>query len=508
MDEKQKRIAKNTILLYIRTLVTMCISLYTSRVVLDVLGVQDYGIYNVVGGMVIMFSVITNSLTTAINRFFSYDLGCNNFEHLKIVFSTSVSIQLLLSLVILIIGETIGSWFLNYHLVIPEERIFAAHWVLHCTLLTFILNLISVPYNACLIAHEHMNAFAYIGILESILKLLFVFMLMAAPIDALIYYAILQVGVALIIRLIYGLYCKRKFIECNYHMILDKKLFKEMSKLAGWSFFSNAFYILNTQGVNILINIYFGVAVNAARGIATQVEGAIMTFIKNFITAINPQIIKAYASGDKQYLNNLIINGAKYTYYMALAFIIPFAMETEFIMGLWLKDVPDYAVLFVRLSFIYSIIDSIGNTGYFACVATGNMKLYTQRLTTIGCLIFPITWLFFELGSPVEYIYIISGTIAFICLFLRLFILKKLIDFNPIDFIKGMIIPAFIVTIPVILLPFIILNKMDEGLSRFLTTIIVSESVLISAIFIGGIKSAERAQILSHLQHLIQKRTK
>ena len=301
-----KRIAKNTLLLYVRTLFIMLVTLYTSRVVLNTLGVSDYGIYNVVGGVVAMFSVISVSLSSSISRFITYELGHGDFDKLKRIFSTSINIQVGISLVILVLAEVFGVWFLNTKMNIPAERMTAANWVLQCSLLSFIIGLISVPYNACIIAHERMSAFAYISILEVVLKLAVVYMLLVSPYDKLATYAVLLVVVALIVRLTYGQYCKRHFEESRYRFVHDKSLIKEMTGFAGWSFFGNGAYMLNTQGVDMLINIFFGVTFNAARGVATQVQNAVMQFVNNFTVAVNPQITKSYASGEREYMYKLV----------------------------------------------------------------------------------------------------------------------------------------------------------------------------------------------------------
>lgn len=285
----------------------MLITLYTSRVILEHLGVDDYGIYNVVGGVVAMFSVISSALSSSISRFITFELGKGDIKRLTTIFSTSVNIQLGLSAIILLIGETVGIWFINNKMNIPADRLVAANWVLQCSLLTFCINLISVPYNSSIIAHEKMSAFAYISIFEATLKLLICYILIISPIDKLILYSLLMLAVALLIRLVYGFYCARNFEECRYHIVDDKKILREMTGFASWSFFPNVAWIFNTQGVNILINLFFGVALNAARGIASQVESAVMMFVRYFTTALNPQITKYYASGEKEQMFLLIM---------------------------------------------------------------------------------------------------------------------------------------------------------------------------------------------------------
>lgn len=383
-----KRIAKNTLLLYIRTILIMLVSLYTSRVVLNTLGVEDYGIYQAVGGVVAMFSVISGALSNSISRFITFGLGRGDLDNLNRVFCTSINIQILISVIVLLLCEAVGVWFLNYKMNIPVDRLPAANWVLQSSLITFVLGLLSTPFNASIIAHEHMNAFAYISILEAVLKLIIIYALCISPYDKLISYSILLVIVSAIIRFIYGLYCRKHFSECKYRFIYDKPIFREMVGFAGWNFFTNAAYIFNTQGISILINIYFGVALNAARGIATQVDAAVRQFVDNFSMAVNPQITKSYASGDIERMNYLICKGARFSFFLLFLFCLPVIVETNYILSIWLKTVPNYTVAFVRLAFVGSLITCLGTTGYTACMATGKIRNYVIWITLSGSMVF------------------------------------------------------------------------------------------------------------------------
>lgn len=295
--DNNKRIAKNTLFLYLRMFLMMAISLFTSRVVLSTLGVSDYGIYNVVGGVVAMFGLLSGSITNSITRFLTFELGKEDYEQIRKVFSTSLNVMFILSAVIFVVGEIVGIWFLNYKMNIPEGRMYAANWVFQCSLVTFIISLISIPYNSTLVAHEKMSAFAYISIFEVVMKLLIVYSLYISPFDKLKTYVVLLLLLSAVIRFIYGYYCKEHFQEVKYHFVYDKALLKQMTSFAGWNFFGQGAYMLNNQGVNILINLFFGVTVNAARGIATQVNSAVFQFVTNFMMALNPQITKSYATG-------------------------------------------------------------------------------------------------------------------------------------------------------------------------------------------------------------------
>lgn len=326
--ENNKRIARNTLLLYFRMLFLMIISLYTSRIVLNALGVEDFGIYNVAGGVVAMFSILSGSLSAAISRFITYELGKNNVLKLKTIFSSAITIQIGLGIVIAFFAETIGIWFLNTQMNIPIERMTAANWVLQFSIITFIINLISVPYNAVIIAHEKMSAFAYISIFEAIGKLLIAYLITISPIDKLIFYAILMCGVAIAIRLLYGYYCKRHFDECRFHFIWNKQIFQQIFSFAGWNFIGASSAVLRDHGGNIIINLFCGPTVNAARGIAFQVNNAIQGFVSNFMTALNPQITKSYAAKNYTYMMTLIFQGARLSFYMLLLLSLPIIINT------------------------------------------------------------------------------------------------------------------------------------------------------------------------------------
>ncbi len=494
-----KRIAKNTLLLYIRTLFVMFISLYTSRVILDALGVEDYGIYNVVGGVVAMFSMISGSLSAAISRFITYELGKGNRDKLHVIFCTSVNIQIGISLIVILLGCTIGLWFLNSYMNIPDGRMDAANWVFVCSLLMFCVNLISVPYNACIIAHERMSAFAYISILEAVLKLLICYLILVSPLDRLISYAILLVLVAIIIRTIYGLYCSRNFEECHYKFTHDKTQLRSMAGFAGWSFLTNACYMFNTQGVNILINLFFSVTQNAARGIATQVEAAIMQFVNNFTTAINPQITKSYAAGRKDEMFTLVCRGAKFSYFLLLVFSLPVMLETEYLLALWLREVPESTVVFLRLANVASMINILGNTGYTACLATGDIKRYVIRLSTIGCLAYPLTWVVFELGFHAESSYIVFAFVYTLVNAVRLYIMRGLLGFPTMLFIREVICKISIVTAVALLLPLIAELYLEQSFLKFVFVSLISVTSSVSAIYFLGLNNNERTFVSSQI---------
>ena len=505
ISENNKRIAKNTLLLYIRTLFVMAISLYTSRIILDVLGVSDYGIYNVVSGTVAMLSVISGSLSQAISRFITFELGHGDKIRLQKIFASSIVVEIGLSIIVVIIGEVVGIWFLYSYMNIPQDRIEAALWVLHCSLASFIINLISVPYNATIIAHEHMSAFAYISILDVFLKLCIAYILLFSGFDKLILYAILIVVVALIVRSIYGLYCHRHFEETRGKLLFDRILFKEMSVFAGWKFLSDSSYILSTQGVNMLINVYFGVTLNAARGISTQAQSAVMQFVNSFTTSINPQITKYYASGDMDDMYKLVCMGTKYSFYLMLLFAVPFICEANYVLSLWLKTVPPFTTIFLQLSLLGSMMILLGNGLLTAIQATGKIKRYAIWVSVETNLILPFSWICFACGLSATSTYIIFIFIYFLLNFVRLFIAKGLMNFPTIFFIKEVLIKVFIVTPFVFILPLSIVKLLEPSFIRLILTCLIS---LISTVFIIatiGMKREERKYILSKIKNKLKK---
>lgn len=446
-SENNKRIAKNTLLLYFRMLLLMAVSLYTSRVVLNALGVEDFGIYNVVGGVVTMFTIISGSLSASISRFITFELGKGDGNNLRKTFSAAITIQLFLSLVIVILIESIGVWFLNTKMTIPADRLIAANWVLQFSIVTFVINLISVPYNATIIAHERMSAFAYISIFEAIGKLTIAFLIIISPIDRLVFYAILMCVVAVFIRLIYGYYCKKHFSECIYHFHWDEELLKNMFSFAGWNFIGASAGVLRTQGINILLNIYFDPIVNAARGVAVQVNNAVSSFSTNFLMAVNPQIIKSYSKQDIERTYMLAMYGARFSFLLLSVISLPIICETEYILRLWLKIVPDYAVVFVRLTLILTIVEVVSLPLVTFQQATGKIRNYQIVVGTLHMLNFPVSFVFLHMGYTPKIVYIVAICLAMISLYARLYMLKLVIDISIMKFNKDVVVRVLLVAL-------------------------------------------------------------
>lgn len=503
--QNNKRIAKNTLLLYMRTLFIMLVTLYTSRIVLNTLGVSDYGVYNVVGGIVAMFGFINSSMSSATQRYITFALGKNDTTQLRKVFSTALQIHILISVLIVILGETIGLWFMYEKMQIPANRIDAAFWVLQCSIISTVVMIISVPYNADIIAHEKMSAFAYISILEAILRLSVVYLLLIFSYDKLILYAFLILVVQIFIRFCYSHYCNKHFPESKYCHVWDKSLFKEMTYFAGWSMFGNLSAVLFGQGLNMLLNVFFGPIVNAARAIAVQVQNAIQQFVGNFQMALNPQITKTYAKNELDEMRKLIFRSARFSFYLLFLLSLPILFETNFILTIWLKTVPDNSVIFLRIMICTSLIYTLANPLITANQATGKVKKYQAVCGTILLMILPVSYICLYLGYPAYSVFIVHFIMESITQIARMFMLRSLIGIRIIDYIKNIYIRVIIVIILSIIAPYIIYTNMNDTTMRFfLVCITCLLSVSLISYYIGLSKN-EKDFIYSKIKIIYKK---
>ena len=502
----KKRLAKNTLLLYIRTIIVMCVSLFTSREVLRILGVEDYGIYNVVGGFVTMFSLISGSLSSAISRFITYELGKKEDQKLNEVFCTSVNIQIILSVIVIIAAEIFGVWFLNTQMNIPEPRMEVANWLLQFSIITFVVNLISIPYNASIIAHEDMNVFAYISLLEAGLKLVILYLLIISPFDKLASYGFYLVLVSLLIRLIYGIYCKRRYQECHYRVIVDKLIMKKMFHYAGWNVVGASPYMFNTNGIDLISNIFFGVHVNAARGIALQASNAVRQFVYNFTTALNPQIIKTYAAGEREECFSTVNMGAKFSSYMMLFFAVPLIIDADCVLYLWLNTVTEHTSLFFRLSMISIIMEMPCTTLATLAISTDNVRKYFIWMGVWSGLIFPISFLCFYLGAPAFTSYVVYIIMYFLMIFLRLILLRETVQFPIARFFSQVLFPIFRVMIFAFSMPLLVWYFLDESFVRLVMITIVSSLSIVIGVYFMGLLPNEKNTIVRMIRSKILKR--
>lgn len=484
----------------------LLISLYTSRVVLNTLGVEDFGVYEVVGGVVAMFSILSSSLSTAISRFITFSLGKNDLEESKKIYSTSIIIQVLLAIVIALLIEVLGVWYLHHKMNLPLGRMNAAFWVLQCTIALFGLSLIYVPFEAEIVAHEDMKVFALFSIIDAVAALLIVLLIRILPADKLILYAVLNLISYLLMRILYVLYCKRHYQECHFTRKLDYSLLKELGSFTGWHLLGESAWIINNQGVTLLVNFYFGVAMNTARGLATRVFGLVNKFSLNFMAALSPQITKTYAEGDLKSMHSLIFRGTKLSYYLMLLLAIPILAETPIVLRLWLKTVPDHAVLFARLSVISALIIVLGTPLVKAQLATGCLRKYQIVISACTIGVFPLTWIAYKCGLPAEWAYHIFNLVYFIVLFVRIYLVKDLIDLPWKKFLTDVYLRVFVVSFIAAILPFILCRIQPESIWRLFEVTAVSVLSVCTTVYVFGINGEERALVLSYVKRLIKRK--
>lgn len=500
-----KRIAKNTILLYFRMLLMMAVNLYTSRVILQVLGVEDYGIYNAVGGIVAIFNIIRGSLSTATQRFITHALGKNDEDYISRVFSTSMFMHIALCLIIIILAETIGLWLLENKMIIPADRKVAAMWVYQCSILSSLIMIISIPYNATIIAHEKMGAFAAISLIEVLLKLGIVYLLLVFSADKLIVYSILMIVIQMIIRFCYTRYCIRNFKETKIRYIKDTKLIKEIGLFSSWSVMGNAAYVSCTQGLNILLNMFFSPVVNAARGIAVQIQSAVWQFVMNFQTAFNPQITKSYAAGDLNYMHRLVFTSSRFSFYLIFIISLPILIECETILRIWLGIVPEYTVTFSRIILVTCWINAVANPLIVAVKATGKIKTFELIIGIITILTLPISYIFLKMGYPPYSVFVINLIIEIIAHIARIYITSRLISFSTYKYVKEVIFRCLITAFISIPLPFFLHEQMEKSMITLIWICFISIITSCSAIYIIGLQKNERTYINSKVSQMLHK---
>jgi O-antigen/teichoic acid export membrane protein len=504
-SESSKRIAKNTSMLYIRMLLTMAVSLYTSRVVLDTLGVVDFGVYNVVGGIVMMFSFINSAMSSATQRFLSFELGKGDNIQFNRVFSMSVNIHLLIAGIVFILAETLGLWFLNAKLVIPADRMVASNWVYQFSIFAIILSIVSVPYNAVIVAYERMNVYAYISVIEVVLRLMIVFALVWIGFDKLKLYAVLVFCVTTFIFFIYRFYHKQNFPDLNYQFYWDKSQYKTLINYAAWNLFGNIASVTMSQGINIMLNLHFGPAVNAARAIAFQVNSAVGSFVTNFQLALNPQIIKAYAAEDLNYMHKLIFQGAKFSFFLFFTISMPIILETEYILKLWLKLVPEYTVIFTQLVIVNVLLDTLSGPLMTAAQATGKIRLYQAVVGFLLLLILPVSWIFICFGFEPQITLYVSITISLIAFFARLKIISPLVKMPISNYVTNVVFRILMVVTLSTVLPLIIKTTLPQGLGRLMIISSFSLISVIFTIFTVGLTKGERVFVQNRSRQLFAK---
>lgn len=491
-SEDNKRIAKNTLLLYLRMIVTMGVGFYTSRVVIDALGFVDYGIYNVVGGIVSTMSFLNGSMAGATQRWITIAIGEGNLEYLKKVFSIGISAQVIIAVIFFIIVESAGLWYLYYYAVIPEDRVNASFWVFQISALSMVLSVLNVPFKGAIMAHEKMGAFALFSIIDVAMKLIICYMLYTTKFDRLIVYALLLFLTYLIIFFIEQIYCHWKFDEARFRFGWDKSILKQMWSLAFWSLSGNVAYLGYTQGVTLLINLFFGPTMNAAAGIAAQAGNIINQFSMNFQTAMNPQITKNYARKNYSDMHDLVFRSSKFSYFLMLIFVVPLFFEAKLLLGIWLKEVPDHAVNFLRIGLFISMFTAVRNPLITSAQANGDLKKYQFVVIPILLMVTPISYVVLKLGGIPETTSIVMLIILIIAVFASAYMLKNMVYLNFTAFVKEVMLKILKVTLYAFSLPTLLFFVMDYGYVRFfvLSTIAVISSVL--SIYFVGLTISER----------------
>lgn len=507
MSVNKAIIAKNTVMLYIRMIFVMGASLFTTRVVLQNLGVEDYGIFNVVAGVVTMFAFLNSSMASASQRFISFELGINDEKRINTVYCQSVIIHWVIGLLIILLAETIGLWFVYNKLTIPEDRFTSAIWVYQLSILSFLFQVINVPDQASIIAHEKMSIYAWVSIFDVSLKLCIAYLISISPFDKLTYYAFLILVNSVLMFFFYRIYTKRHFKECHFHFVLDREKFKEMFSFAGWNIIGDMAFTLRTQGSNILLNMFFGPVVNAARGVAHQVDGAVDQFVTNFQTASNPQIIKSYAQEEYDDTMKLVCQCSKFSFYLIIIITFPIIYQIDFILSLWLTNVPSYTAIFIQLILINGIIDSLSKALKTYIKATGRVKWYMIIQGGFYLLALPFIYLFLKFSYPPESSIIVLIVFTFLGTFLRIaFINYTAKGFSIKYYLKTVFIPALLVAFFAIL-SCSLYSMVFDTVSLLCLCVNSMMMVLIIAViaFLAGMNKSEKKNLVSLFNKSLEK---
>ncbi|MBQ7622256.1 MAG: lipopolysaccharide biosynthesis protein [Bacteroidales bacterium] len=500
VSTSNRTIARNTMLLYLRQFIILAISLYTSRLVLATLGVSDYGIYNVVGSVVTMFVFIRSAMGNATNRYIAFAIGKGETDRLKTIFSTCLYVHLLLALIIVLLTETVGLWLLYNKLDIPDGRMNAAFWVMQFSILTCAVGVLCVPYDAEMIAHEKMGAFAFLSIVEVTMKLLLVYLLRVIPFDRLIFYGLFLLLVQLMNRVIYGVYCWRKFPETRNAGRRDPALIKEMFGFAGWNLLGNMAAIVCAPLINVFLNMFFGPVVNAARGVALQVQGAVRSFISNFQLAVIPQITKNYASGNLERMKTLIISSSKLSFFLFLIMAMPLFLEADSLLSVWLVKVPEHSVNFMRLVLLVMLAESWEQPLHNANLATGKIKVFQTAKGVSLLMTLPLSYLALKLGAPAESVFVIQLLVTLSSLIIQLFILRPQLGLSLRKYFSEVFGRTFIVTLVSAVLPVLSLRFFGDGAAAVIAVILISVLSVCVTVYYLGLNAPEKDFVRGYIR--------
>ena len=493
--DNSKRIAKNTLLLYFRMILIMIVSLYTSRVILEILGVTDFGIYNLVAGIVVLFSFLNNSMISATQRYLSISIGEDDREHIQQVFSTSLLSVFILILVLILLTETIGLWIVNKGLDIPSERLYVTNIIYQIAIVTMCVNIFRVPYHASIISNERMNFYAYVSILEAILKLVIVWILLLSDLDKLILYSVLLLGVNVFINLIFIYYCITYLDSNKFLLYRNCTLLKEMLSFTSWNMFGGIADIGYKQGTNIILNVFCGVALNATSGIINQIRTAVFSFVGNLQSAANPQIIKSYAAGDFRYFRTLVCRISKYSYFLMLIIAIPLLFNVDLVLNLWLGTPPPYTETFTVLTLIFCLVDSLTGPLWVSMQASGYIKSYQIVISICLLMNLPISYLFLSWGYPPLCVLIIQIIVALFTFIIRIVFLQRYLHISILFYFREVLFPICIVTTTSLILPVIISILYDNEYTRLVLICFSTIGTLVS-IYLLGISKDEKSFLI------------
>lgn len=505
MNADSNRIAKNTILLYIRQIVVLALGLYTTRLTLKVLGETDFGVYAAVGGITSLLTILTSSLSSGTQRFITFELGTGNKQKLSRIYVTSVNIHIILSVFLLIIGETVGTWFVLNRMTIPEERLITAFWIFQITLLNSVITLINVPNNAEIVAHEDMGIFAILTIVDSVLKLVAVILLFFITWDKLIVYSFSLFIIQFINRSLCFWYCKHHYEEARYYALWDKPLLKDMLRLSGWAGLTHLCVAGFIQGVNILLNLFFGPVMNAAYTVAMQAYSGIRSFCSNFQLAANPQITKLFSNGELNKMHKLICSVCKMSFFLIFFLSLPFLLNANFILQIWLGDVPNHAVSFFILLLIFAYIDVFAYPLDIAAQASGKLKTYSLAVSIGVIVVLPISYIAYVFGAVAESIYFVAIIMASITMLVRVKLLSKLIDLRPSFFISHVIIRLILTTFFSLIVPVVFSFFVSTSLISVVISFIISFISVAISVYLVGLDVFERQLVVNLLSSLKQK---
>ena len=505
-NSSNKRIVKNTMFLYVRMMVVMIVALFTSRIILNTLGATDYGIYNVVGGIVTIVAFLNSALGGSTSRYLTFALGEGILEKQKITFGAALNLHICIALLVLIVGETIGLWFFYEKMIIPEDRVSAALWVYQFSIVTTMISFTQVPYNASLIAHEKMSIYAYVGLYEAFSRLAIAYLITISPIDNLVFYGSLLLLNTIVVQMFYRWYAVKNFSECRFSLVKDKALYKQLLSYGGWDLFGNLAVVCQGQGVNLLLNVFFGPVVNAARAIAFQIQGAVLQFVSNFMTAVRPQVIKNYAEGNVERMYSLTFYTAKFSYMLMLALVVPICCEIKFILHLWLGDaVPENTALFAVLVLVTYTWRTFHIAALMPFHAIGNIKTGNVTIGSLMIASLPIGYVLFKIGLPAYSVFLVIFAIEIVGMFAIYWLIHNYEYFPYLDIFRKILMPSTAVTLLTVALPLFIIHFMEEGWLRLILVCVSSETTLGLSAFYIGLNKSERSRIISLAKSKLKK---